>query len=95
VLSIAKKFNLNYFTILENNTHIKGLGVIKAGTKLTIPNDYASKMEMYIQKDKYYPVYLKIYDHKGLFEEYTFTNIAINPSFKDIEFSPKNPDYGF
>jgi outer membrane lipoprotein-sorting protein len=95
VLSIAKKLKLNYFTILENNTHIKGLGVIKAGTKLTIPNDYASKMEMYIQKDKYYPIYLRIYDHKGLFEEYTFTNIVLDPSFKDIEFSPKNSDYGF
>jgi outer membrane lipoprotein-sorting protein len=71
------------------------LGVIKPGTKITIPNDYAAKMEMYIHKDLYYPVYLKIYDHKGLFEEYTFTNVELNPLFKDIEFSAKNPGYGF
>ncbi len=95
VLTIAKKLKLNYYTILENNPTIKGLGTIKPGTKLTIPNDYASKMEMYIHKDKLYPVYLKIYDHKGLYEEYTFTNVELNAPLKDIDFSADNPNYGF
>jgi outer membrane lipoprotein-sorting protein len=95
VLTIARKLKLNYFTILENNPHVKGLGTIKAGTKLTVPNDYASKMEMYIHKDKLYPVYLKIYDSKGLFEEYTFTNVELNAPLKDIDFSADNPAYGF
>lgn len=95
VLSIAKKLKLNYFMILENNSHVKGLGTIKAGTVLSIPNDYASKMEMYIHKDKLYPVYLKIYDHKGLYEEYTFSNVELNAPLKDIDFSAENPNYDF
>ncbi len=95
VLTIAKKLKLNYHSILENNAHVKGLGTIKPGTKLTIPNDYASKMEMYIHKDKLYPVYLKIYDHKGLYEEYTFTNVELNAPLKDIDFSAENPNYDF
>ncbi|HEX2936293.1 MAG TPA: DUF1571 domain-containing protein [Bacteroidales bacterium] len=95
VLTIAKKLKLNYFMILENNPHIKGLGVIKKGTVLSVPNDYASKMEMYIHKDKLYPVYLKIYDHKGLYEEYTFTNVDLNAPLKDIDFSAENPNYDF
>lgn len=95
VLTIAKKLKLNYYMILENNPHIKGLGVIKKGTVLSVPNDYASKMEMYIHKDKLYPVNLKIYDHKGLYEEYTFTNVDLNAPLKNVDFSAENPNYDF
>jgi outer membrane lipoprotein-sorting protein len=94
-LTIAKKLHLNYFTILDNNSHISGLGKIDAGTKLNVPNDYASKMELYIHKEKLYPVYLKIYDHKGLYEEYTFMNVIINPVFNGNVFSADNPNYNF
>jgi outer membrane lipoprotein-sorting protein len=94
-MTLARKLKLNYFSILENNPNIKGLGKINPGTKLVLPNDYASKMELYIHKDKLYPVYLKIYDHKGLYEEYTFTNVIINPVFKSDVFSADNPSYKF
>jgi outer membrane lipoprotein-sorting protein len=94
-LTIAKKLKLNYFCILENNPHIKGIGKITPGTKLTLPNDYASKMELYIHKNMLYPVYIKIYDLKGLYEEYTFTNVEINPVFKSDVFSADNPQYKF
>ncbi|MDP4207864.1 MAG: DUF1571 domain-containing protein [Bacteroidota bacterium] len=94
-LSIAQKLHLNFYSILENNAQLKGIGTIKAGTRLIVPNDYASKMDMYVHKDKFYPVHLKIYDAKGLFEEYTFTQVVLNPTFKDIDFSDKNPAYKF
>jgi outer membrane lipoprotein-sorting protein len=94
-MTLARKLKLNYFSILENNPNIKGLGKINPGTKLVLPNDYAAKMELYIHKDKLYPVYLKIYDHKGLYEEYTFTNVIINPVFKSDVFSADNPSYKF
>jgi len=94
-LTIARKLKINYFCIMENNPHVKGLGVIVPGTRLILPNDYASKMELYIHREKFYPVYIKIYDLKGIYEEYTFTNVTINPVFKNEVFSPDNPQYGF
>ena len=92
---IARKLHIDYFTILEYNAGLKPNSVIPDGMKLTIPNDYASRMEIYINKITMIPVYLKIYDNKGLFEEFTFFNIVLNPVFKDIDFSEKNPAYKF
>jgi outer membrane lipoprotein-sorting protein len=93
--SIAKKLNLNYFSIIENNSGLKATEVIKQGTVITIPNDYASKMELYIHKTKLYPLYLKIYDQKGLYEEYTFSNVIINPALTENTFSADNSAYHF
>jgi Protein of unknown function (DUF1571). len=94
-ISIAKKNHLNFYSIIDNNKSLKPTEVIKPGTKLQIPNDYALKMELLIHKDKLYPVHLKIYDHKGVYEEYYFQQVTLNPPFKDIDFSEKNPDYKF
>jgi outer membrane lipoprotein-sorting protein len=93
--SIAKKINLNFYSILENNPKLKVIDQIKPGTKLIIPTNYASKMEIYIHKDKFYPVCLRVYDNKGLYEEYSFFDVLINPQFKEIDFSEDNPNYGF
>ena len=96
-LSIAKKNHLNFYSIIENNPSIKikPNDEFKPGTKLIIPNDYASKMELFIQKEKYYPVYLKIFDNKGVYEEFYFQQVTINPIFKEIDFSETNPAYKF
>ncbi len=94
-LKIAKKLHINFYSILENNSGLKPNSNIKSGTKLIVPNDYASKMELYINKSYMYPVMLQIYDSKGLFEEFLFRYVKINPPFKDIDFSENNPDYKF
>ena len=93
--SIAKKFNLNFYSILENNTDLDVIDEIEPGTKLIIPSDYASKMELYVHKEKFYPVCLRVYDNKGLYEEYSFFDVTINPKFTETDFSKDNPDYGF
>ena len=80
---------------MENNSGLKPNSYIKPGTKVIVPNDYASKMELFINKSQLYPVMLQIYDTKGLFEEFYFKYVKINPSFKDIDFSENNPDYKF
>jgi Protein of unknown function (DUF1571) len=98
VLSIASKLKLNYTTIQENNPSItaaSGLGTIPANTVLTVPNDYASGMEVFIRKNDLFPVRFKIYDAKGLFEDYSFYDVKPNPAFNDIDFSETNPEYGF
>jgi hypothetical protein len=94
-ISIAKKLHINYYSILENNPAVKGIGSIKAGTRITVSNDYASKMDLYIHKEKLYPVNIKVYDNKGLYEEYLFSQVDMNPALKDIDFSESNPEYHF
>jgi outer membrane lipoprotein-sorting protein len=94
-ISIAKKLKINYYTILENNPGNKASTEFKPGTRLLVPNDYASRMELYVHVSQLYPLYLKIYDPKGLFEEFTFSNVSLNPSFRNIDFSHKNPEYHF
>jgi outer membrane lipoprotein-sorting protein len=37
---------------------------------------------------------MRLYDSKGLYEEYTFNDVVIN-TLKDIDFSADNPKYGF
>jgi outer membrane lipoprotein-sorting protein len=93
--SIAEKLKLNFYSILENNPSLDLVDVIKPGTKLIVPSDYASKMELYVHTDKFYPVYLRVYDNKGLYEEYSFFGVTINAKFTDTDFAKDNPDYGF
>jgi hypothetical protein len=94
-LTLARKLNLNYYAILENNPGLKMNEVIHPGTRLTIPNDYGSRIELFIHQDKLYPVDLKVYDPKGLYEEYIFTDVEINPVYDESVFSAENPSYRF
>ena len=94
-VSIAKKLHINFYSIIENNKGLTPSGVIKPNTRLIVSNDYASKMEVYVHKEKMYPVHIKVYDAKGLFEEYKFLRVEINPTLLDIDFSATNPKYKF
>lgn len=68
---------------------------IKAGTKLIVPNAYASKVEVYITKDTYMPIYQILYDDQGLFEQFEYKKVVISPSFDSKEFTTECSNYGF
>lgn len=94
-ISIAKKLKISFYSILENNPRNKINTKFKLGTRIIVPSDYASRMELYIHTTLHYPVCVKVFDNKGFFEEFTFTNVILNPTFKSIDFSIKNPAYNF
>lgn len=94
-LTIAEKMGINFHSILENNPGLKLNEKIAPGSRIVVPNDYASKIEIFIHQDKLYPVKLSIYDPKGLFEEYLFTGVTINPGFTANIFTPDNLEYHF
>lgn len=94
-ITIARKLHINFYAILENNPSLNATSPVKPGSKITVPNDYASKMELYIHKDKFYPVFLQVFDRKGLYEEFSFLQVVLNPPFKEIDFSEDNPAYKF
>lgn len=95
ISSISKKYWLNDFLILEKNPDYDHYKDVDAGDKLKIPVTYGKKVEMYIDAERSIPLMLKIYDEKGLFEHFEFTNIKLNPYFDSNTFSRNNDKYGF
>lgn len=93
--SISKKFLICDYLILEKNPDIKSFEDLTAGSTIFIPSDYAKQIIIYIDKTRLFPVGLKNYDDKGLFQEYTYLQYKLNPRFSPLEFSNQNPDYGF
>jgi outer membrane lipoprotein-sorting protein len=86
---IAKEKHISSYKIYELN---KGLDYEKAIPKnynITIPNAYAKKIEVIIDKTLNLPYILRIYDEKGLFEEFKFEKVDINPKFDENNFDEK------
>ncbi len=94
VLTIAKKLGLSEYMILQHN-NLNSYSSIVAGKTIMVPNSYAKAMTLYIDKTTALPVFIKVEDEKGLFEQYTFRNISVNPAITANEFSRKDKEYHF
>ena len=80
---------------MENNSSIKDYNDIYTGQVIKIPNDYSPKMNLLIDKEKLTPVLMEVFDHKGLYERYEYSNVSINPTIITEEFSKDWSEYGF
>ena len=69
--------------------------VLKPGQSLTVTNEYAKSMDVYIEKSTLLPVLLDIFDDKGRLEKYEFLNIERNPVFDSDEFNRNYSEYNF
>ena len=79
---------------MEKNNLGYGAKVNK-GTVIKIPNAFAKKVEIYIDKENNLPIYQIVHDEKGVFEKFEFKNLKINPSLSSGEFTPQCASYGF
>lgn len=96
VNSLASKLNICDYHIIERNEAFKEYSDnITNGTILNVPSDYAKKLVLVIDKITFLPVYMEIYDDKGLFEQYQFNEVKINPELSENDFSETNKEYGF
>ena len=86
---VAKELNLNEYKIFELNPNIEKYQLIPEGQKIRIPNCYAKRMELSIDKENFLPIYQKIYDDLGLFEIYEFANLRLNPQIDEGDFDLK------
>ena len=93
--SIALKFSTSDYKIREKNNLSSYYGSIKEGKKLLVPTPYGSKVVLYVDKQRYIPICVKIFDETGLFESYDFHDVKINTPFADDAFSEDNEDYNF
>ncbi len=95
ILGIATKEKLSEHMIMERNPTLKSFTDVKAGQVIELPNDYSSKLELYIEKNRMIPLVMKVYDNQGLYEYYEYNNVKLNPTFDSNDFNKDNPNYGF
>lgn len=93
--TIAKKYKLSGYMILKINKNINDYDEVTAGQIIKIPSDYSPKMLLLIDKQRMIPLVMKVYDDKGLYEQYEYTNISVNPGFKAAEFTSAYEEYDF
>jgi outer membrane lipoprotein-sorting protein len=95
LLSIAKKFMLSDDMLSLANNGLNATTELKAGQILSLPNAYAKKMLIYVDKQNFLPLRQEIYDEKGIFGRYTISSLVKNPVFDKDEFTKSKKEYGF
>lgn len=96
ITSIARKFYIAEYMILEKNPKFKDyFDILKKGQVIKIPNWYARIVVMYIDQTYFLPISMKVGDEKGLFEEYNYFFLQVNPKFEEGEFTRTFKGYGF
>ena len=95
VLDIAEERLINEYMIVSVNPGIDDYNDVVEGQKIKIPVVYVKKSILYIDKINYLPIKQVMYDDKGLFEEYEFLNLKVNPTINEEEFTEGFKDYNF
>lgn len=93
--SLSRKFMINDYMIYTANKNIKSFKELTPGTEIKVPDEYAKRIILYIEKDRHIPAGTEIYDDKGLFHEYIYSDVYINPHFGDDVFDKEYKEYGF
>ncbi len=96
ITSIARKHYVSEYMILEKNPKFKDyFDILKKGQVIKIPTWYCKSLFIYIDQFYFLPLSLKINDDKGLFEEYNYHFLQVNPVFEEGEFTKNYKDYKF
>ncbi|NJM16373.1 MAG: DUF1571 domain-containing protein [Bacteroidales bacterium] len=96
IVAIANRFFVNEYMLLERNPKIaNGYEEDLNGMEIMVPTDYGQEVVIYVQTDTNLPYGIKVFDEKGLFEEYYFTNTEVNVKFEADEFTTAYKEYNF
>ncbi|MCC6370689.1 MAG: DUF1571 domain-containing protein [Bacteroidia bacterium] len=96
ITSIARKHHIAEYMILEKNKKFKDyFDILKKGEVIKIPNWYCRSVVMFVDQLYFLPISLKVLDDKGLFEEYNYHFLQVNPKFEEGEFTRNYKEYGF
>jgi hypothetical protein len=95
IISIARKLYVGEYMILEANPSCSGYNDVKEGQVIKVPNSYAKFVIIYIDKLYSVPVGISVSDDKGLYEQYDYFFLQVNPKFDDLEFTKDYKEYKF
>lgn len=96
ITSIARKLHVSEYMILEINPKLNDyFDILKKGQILKVPTAYAKDVTLYIDQLYFLPIGVKVLDDKGLFEQYEYHFLQVNPKIEESEFTTKYKDYKF
>ena len=95
LLTIAKSKFICEHMMMEQNPDIDDYYDIDEGDIIIRPNDYAKTITLLIDVERNIPLKLIVHDDKGLYEQYEFLNLKMNPTIPIEEFDKNNKKYGF
>lgn len=93
--TIAFKLIVNDYLLRYRNNLVNEFGFLKKGMVIKVPTLYCKKAVIFLDEKRMLPISISLYDDMGLFENYEFSDIQINPVLTDLDFSRKNPAYHF
>lgn len=93
--SIALKLCVNDYLLRYNNNLLNDFGYLKKGSRIKVPNLYCQKAIIFIDDHLSLPVALSLYDDKGLFESYEYSNVQVNTPITPAEFTKQYSAYNF
>ena len=94
LIKIAKKLWVSEYGLMEMN-NLRNYDAVKPGQKIKVPTSYDKKVVLYIDKINHLPIYQQLFDDKGLFAEYKYSNLLVNPKLTDEEFTKGYKGYKF
>jgi LysM repeat protein len=95
MISIARKLYVGEYMILENNPKYKDFDGVKEGDVIKVPTSYAKNVTLFIDKLYNVPIGIKVEDDKGLYEQYDYFFLQVNPKIDDAEFTKDYKEYKF
>jgi outer membrane lipoprotein-sorting protein len=93
--SIAYKLLLSDYKLLLMNPSIKDYTDVVEGQEIKITTSYAPKTTLYVDVATFLPLVQIISDEKGIFEQYEFHHLKLDPFFQPDEFSKEYEGYHF
>lgn len=95
LITIARKLFVGEYLILENNPKLDDYKDVKEGDVIKVPTAYAKNVVLYIDKLYNVPIGIVVYDDKGLYEQYDYHFLQVNPKITDEEFTKNFKEYKF
>lgn len=96
ITTIARKLHISEYKILEVNPKLNDyFDILKKGQVLKVPNAYAKDVVLYIDQLYNLPIGVKVSDDKGLFEQYDYFFLQVNPKIEETEFTTGYKEYKF
>jgi hypothetical protein len=87
VLALAKRLLISEYHIMDLNPSARNLDDDVSGKTVKVSSSYAKKSILYIDKETNFPVYQEMSDERGIYEKYEYSNLVVNPAFKEDDFN--------
>ena len=95
LLTTARRYFIPEHMILELNPNVDDYYDVEEGDIINIPNDYAKSITLLVDTERHIPLKLIVHDDKGLYEQYEFLDLTLNPEIPTEEFDKDFDEYGF